>query len=237
MYDLPFDPDEYKTLALQIIFPKDLSAYIIDDLHFVHTRMSKIELTLEESSQVTYRLFVANHQLCETCPKKEAESCQTIPPVFEKEIDIMLNEPHAQAYAKCHYLGDGESKFHITTRQHHGASNTVSKTMVKGVLSDNAQLKSDNEIVVCKNLKKIKAEQMNKNLLLDTRAHVISIPKLIVHSRNVSCKHGAAVCSLDLEALFYLQNRGISLKQAQQILIEAFLGWILYKGLPHLNSF
>lgn len=229
MYDLPFDLDNISTLTIQIIVPQKQQAYIIDDLHFVSTITNNIELVIHESSNMNYRLFIANHHFCEGCKKREFYGCQQLsttgdtdqPP--NKNIKISLKEPHAQAYLKCHYLGDQQSAFNLTTTQHHQANNTTSKVVVKGVLDGKSKLASNNTILVDKALKNISAEQNNKNLVLSSNAHVVSIPNIIVNSKKVACKHGATVSSISPEELFYLQSRGIERMEAEKLLIEAFL--------------
>ena len=218
---LPFD-----LLTIQITIPRGMQAFIIDDLHFEETGAltNKIELILEESSQLHYQLFVANHHLCEACKRKELYDCQQVPQKFEKELSIKLIQPNAQAFIKCHYLGDDESKFKLTTTQHHQASDTESYLTVKGVLDDQAKLVSDNTIIVDKKLEGVSAKQENKNLMLNKNARVISIPKLKINSQKVSCSHGATVGPLDPDSLFYLQSRGLGMRDAEQVLVEAFLG-------------
>lgn len=223
MYDLPFELDSIDELTIDITIPKDISTYIIDDIHFDISVNNSINLTLHENSVVTYQFFVANHQLCDLCDKKEFFDCQTLPEQFEKTVKIVLEEENAHAYIKCHYLGDGKSKFTLHTTQHHVASNTTSKLMVKSVLDGAAKFVTDNAIVVEKNLTKVAAEQASKNLMLAPSAHVIAIPKLRVHSQNVACKHGATVTKIDSDQLFYLESRGIEKADAERMLIEAFL--------------
>ncbi|MBU1007890.1 SufD family Fe-S cluster assembly protein [Candidatus Dependentiae bacterium] len=222
MYDRPIQITD--PLTITIIIPKNCSVFIIDDLHLSGATQNTIEFILEESSQLTYQFFVANHQLCERCEHKELYDCQKLPAVFEKNIYVNLTAPHAQAFLKCHYLGDQKSNFKLTTKQHHQASNTTSKLIMKSVLDEQAKLISDSVITVDKKIKNVTAEQTNKNLMLHPKARVISMPKLRVNSKDVSCKHGATVSTIDQEQLFYLQSRGIEKKEAERILIEAFLG-------------
>ncbi|MCK4517295.1 SufD family Fe-S cluster assembly protein, partial [Candidatus Babeliales bacterium] len=191
----------------------------------INARTNKIECILEESSRLHYQLFVANHHLCETCKRKELYDCQQVPQKFEKELSIKLTQPNAQAFIKCHYLGDDESEFKLTTTQHHQASETESFLVIKGVLDNQAKLVSDNIIIVDKKLTGVLAKQENKNLMLNKNARVISIPKLKINSQKVSCSHGATVSPLDPDALFYLQSRGVGSCEAEQMLVEAFLGW------------
>jgi len=223
MYDLPFDTTNINSLTIQITVPKNTSVFIIDDLHFINIKRNKIEFTLEAASQMIYQLFVANHELCKLCERKKVYDCQKLPPIFEKKLSVKLTQPNAKAYLKCHYLGDQISEFNITTTQHHQASHTTSNVVVKGVLSDQAKLVSDNTIVVDKKIKDIIAKQKNKNLMLGRNAHVISIPKLKIESKKVACDHSVTINSLNQEELFYLQSRGIEKIDAEHLLIEAFL--------------
>lgn len=230
MYDLPFKMSSSKSighiesLKIRVIVPEKFHAYIIDDLHFSETKINKVEFALKKSSQLHYTLFVANHDLCSLCEKKEFFDCQTLPESFEKKIEINLEEEDAHAYIKCHYLGDQKSSFHILTTQHHKASHTTSKLITKSVLDD-AKFLSDNTIIVDKNLEKIIAEQENKNLVIGKNSHAVSIPKLEIDSQDISCKHGASIKSLDKNELFYLQSRGLEKKDAEKILIESFLNY------------
>jgi Fe-S cluster assembly scaffold protein SufB len=223
MYDLPFDTKKLNSLKLSIVIPAKTSSYIIDDLHFVSTKVNHVEIILHEKSFVNYRLFVANHQLCQTCEKKEFYYCQKLPAKFVKSIKIILQEKNAQAYVNCHYLGDKDSSLQLKTSQHHRASETASKLVVKGVLDDSATLISDNTIIVDKCLEKIIAEQENKNLMLSDKSHIISVPKLQINSQDVSCKHGASISTISQEELFYLQSRGVDKDRAEKILVTAFL--------------
>lgn len=223
MYDLEFDIKKITELTIDLTIPKNLSVFIIDDLHFEHPITNTVNITLEENSIATYQFFVANHELCNLCDKKEFFDCQQLPTTFTKTLVTKLTQSGAQAYINCHYLGDQESSFTIHTTQHHLASNTTSKLRVKSVLDNRAKLISDNIIIVEKNLQKITAEQTNKNLLLTDTAHVVSIPKLRVLSQQVSCKHGATVSKINENDLLYLQSRGIEKPDAERMLIEAFL--------------
>ena len=40
---------------------------------------------------------------------------------------------------------------------------------------------------------------------------------------DVQCQHGSSIGELDQEALFYLQSRGIKLKEAKSMLIHGFI--------------
>ena len=60
-------------------------------------------------------------------------------------------------------------------------------------------------------------------------------PQLEIYADDVKCSHGATTGQLDSNALFYMQQRGLSLSQARQLLLAAFLDETL-KGLPETEA-
>ncbi len=48
-------------------------------------------------------------------------------------------------------------------------------------------------------------------------------------ANNVRCTHGVTVGRVNQEEIFYLNSRGINLKQAQRMLIEGFLSSLVDK--------
>jgi len=66
------------------------------------------------------------------------------------------------------------------------------------------------------------ATQSNANILLSARAEVDTKPELEIYADEVIASHGATVGQLDEQAVFYLRSRGLSEKQARQLLTTAF---------------
>lgn len=77
--------------------------------------------------------------------------------------------------------------------------------------------------------KKTNAYQSNRNVLLSNNASINTKPQLEIYADDVKCSHGATTGKIDEEALFYLQARGIPLKQAQQLMVYAFAGETIEK--------
>jgi len=71
------------------------------------------------------------------------------------------------------------------------------------------------------------AEQSNHNLLLSDTAEIDTKPELEIFADDVKCSHGTTVGQLDEKALFYLRSRGLSHKEATNLLTRAFVGHIL----------
>ena len=58
-------------------------------------------------------------------------------------------------------------------------------------------------------------------------ARMYTQPQLEIYADDVKCSHGATVGQLDENALFYMQQRGIPLKEARLLLMFAFVGEVI----------
>ena len=65
---------------------------------------------------------------------------------------------------------------------------------------------------------------MTRALLLSDEAEADNKPELEIFADDVTCGHGATTGALDQSLLFYLRARGLSEKEAQALLIAAFVG-------------
>jgi Fe-S cluster assembly protein SufD len=61
-------------------------------------------------------------------------------------------------------------------------------------------------------------------LLLSDEAEADSKPELEIFADDVTCGHGSTTGALDESLLFYLRARGLPEKDAQSLLIQAFMG-------------
>ncbi|VDZ63786.1 FeS cluster assembly protein sufD [Serratia odorifera] len=97
-----------------------------------------------------------------------------------------------------------------------------SRQLHKTVVSDRAKAVFNGMIKVAKHAIKTDGQMTNHNLLLGNVAEVDTKPQLEIYADDVKCSHGATVGRIDQEQIFYLQSRGISRHDAQQMIIFAF---------------
>ncbi len=71
--------------------------------------------------------------------------------------------------------------------------------------------------------------QSSRNLLLSDKARIDTQPQLEIFNDDVSCKHGATVGQIDLDALFFLKSRGLTEERARNLLTHAFAAEIIAK--------
>jgi Fe-S cluster assembly protein SufD len=69
-------------------------------------------------------------------------------------------------------------------------------------------------------------------LLLSEQAEADAKPELEIFADDVQCGHGATAGDLDEDLLFYLRSRGIPEKDAEALLVQAFIGEAV-EGIEH----
>lgn len=123
-----------------------------------------------------------------------------------------------------------DREFHdIEMHAEHYAGNSNSQIRYKTVLTDRAHHVFDGNLHIPKGLKNVDSYQVNHNIILDPRARAESMPRLVTEADSVQCEHGATVGQLDDEAIFFLMARGLTEKQAKDLLIRAFIAEIVEK--------
>ncbi|WP_413200709.1 Fe-S cluster assembly protein SufD [Nostoc piscinale] len=104
-----------------------------------------------------------------------------------------------------------------------------SEQLHKCIVGDRAHAIFNGKVFVPKPAQLTDAAQLNRNLLLSSKARVDTKPQLEITADNVKCAHGATVSQLEDDEIFYLQSRGIDESAARNLLINAFATEIINK--------
>jgi len=139
-----------------------------------------------------------------------------------EEIRVRMQGQGSNANIDGLILGGKKSKNEILTKVSHLNKNSKSNQNIRIVLDDESRGAFQGKIRVDKGANKTMANMSGKSLLLDKLARVYTKPELEILADDVICSHGLTVGNIDKEQLFYLCSRGISKKEAEKILIEAF---------------
>jgi Fe-S cluster assembly protein SufD len=116
--------------------------------------------------------------------------------------------------------GEQESDTHsvIALTKPHGITNQLHKCIV----DDRAHAIFNGKVFVPQAAQQTNAGQLNRNLLLSSKARIDTKPQLEITADNVKCSHGATVSQLEDDEIFYLQSRGLDVETAKILLINAF---------------
>ncbi len=106
----------------------------------------------------------------------------------------------------------------------HAVPHCMSREVFRAVIDDRAHSVFQGRIIVRPDAQKTDAKMMTRALLLSDEAEADNKPELEIFADDVTCGHGATTGALDESLLFYLRARGLSEKEAQSLLIQAFVG-------------
>ena len=120
-------------------------------------------------------------------------------------------------------VSDTHSAIHL--RHPHGKTNQLHKCIV----DEYSHAVFSGKVFVPKAAQMTNASQLNRNLVLSSKARVNTKPELQITADNVKCSHGATVSQLEADEVFYLRSRGLNDYDARHLLIDAFAGEILDK--------
>lgn len=109
----------------------------------------------------------------------------------------------------------------------HAKPNSTSHTVIRSVLDHNSSCLMNGTILVTKNSSQVKANLQHKTILLSEQAKIASKPQLEIYNDDVVCSHGSSIGTLAASALLYMNSRGISLLEAQQLLLQSFIAPII----------
>jgi Fe-S cluster assembly protein SufD len=106
----------------------------------------------------------------------------------------------------------------------HAVPHCTSREIFRAVVDDRAHSVFQGRIIVRPHAQKTDGKMMTRALLLSDEAEADNKPELEIFADDVTCGHGATSGALDESLLFYLRARGLPEKEAQALLIQAFLG-------------
>jgi Fe-S cluster assembly protein SufD len=121
-------------------------------------------------------------------------------------------------------LLNGRQHADTTLLLDHAVPNCASREIFRAVVDDRGHSVFQGRIVVRPDAQKTDAKMMTRALLLSDEAEADNKPELEIFADDVTCGHGATTGALDDSLLFYLRARGLSEKEAQALLIQAFVG-------------
>ncbi len=147
--------------------------------------------------------------------------------IVRNDLQVKQQEDGCETNLYGLYLPDREQHFDNKTFVHHAATHGTSQQIYKGIIDNKASAVFLGKVLVDRDAQKTRAGQSNRNILLSKDAKVNSKPQLEIYADDVVCSHGSTTGQIDKEALFYLQSRGIDRRQAEVLLLSAFVADVI----------
>jgi Fe-S cluster assembly protein SufD len=114
----------------------------------------------------------------------------------------------------------------------HKVPHGESRELFKTVIDDEATGVFQGKIIVQPHAQKTDGRMMSGCLLLGEGGTMNNKPELEIFADDVQCAHGATCGALDEDLLFYLMARGLPKKEAESLMVQAFLGEAI-EGVDH----
>lgn len=186
-----------------------------------HSDLKYIRFDQGEGSDVQFNQFFAHLE-----PKAKINS---ITLSFNSGVSHYLSHIHEEESAEAtvkslSILGEKKHVDHKVT-VFHSDKNSKSSQWYQSLLFDSSQHIFNGKIHIDQKAQKSDAKQMNKNYLLGSKSHAVSLPELQVLADDVKAFHGASVSSPEenQDMIFYLQSRGLSRAQALSLILSGLI--------------
>ncbi len=120
-------------------------------------------------------------------------------------------------------LARNEDQFPFETVSNHSVPHTSSYYYIRSAMFDKSQIDYTGNLLIKPKAQITDSYLAHHTLMLSKDAKTNTIPSLEIEADDVKAGHAATIGKVDDDMIFYLGSRGISKKQAQQILIRGFL--------------
>lgn len=124
-------------------------------------------------------------------------------------------------------IADKNEHIDNNTTIDHAVPHCTSNELYKYVLDDQSVGAFAGLVLVRPDAQHTNSQQTNRNLCATREARMYTQPQLEIYADDVKCSHGATVGQLDETALFYMQQRGIPVREARLLLMFAFVNEVI----------
>jgi len=144
--------------------------------------------------------------------------------VSRNQLFVRFSGEDSRLAANSATLLKGRQHADTTLVIDHAVPGGVSRELNKAVLDDESRGVFQGKIIVAPGAQKTDGKMMSRALLLSETAEADNKPELEIFADDVVCGHGATAGALDRDLLFYVRARGVPQKEAEALLIAAFVG-------------
>ncbi len=143
--------------------------------------------------------------------------------ITDSNTFIELQDVYAVGTSKTVAITSNEQEMKIRQLIEHNAPDTEGYIENYGVSNNSSFLVFEGVGKINKDMKRSIARQSNRGIVLGKTSRLDANPLLLIDEFDVVASHGAAIGKMDEEQLYYLMSRGLTLKNAEKLIISGFL--------------
>lgn len=143
-------------------------------------------------------------------------------PETENQIRLTFQKPDINCRLICLSALTAQQKVTLQTESIHLVPRTHCHTQVYASLDSHSSFSYIGKIIIDSTASATESYLEQKDLILGEKAQSHSQPILEIHNHDVQASHASSTGRIQLSELFYLMSRGVSEKDAKNILQQAF---------------
>ncbi|MBP3768328.1 MAG: Fe-S cluster assembly protein SufD [Prevotella sp.] len=208
--------DDRRFLATQVIEAfvgenASLDLYCLEETHYKNVRVSNVYIDQQANSRVNHNVITLHNG------------------VTRNKLDLTFSGEGAECQCYGCVIADKQQHVDNNTLITHHVPHCTSNELYKYVLDDAAVGAFAGRVLVEHGAQQTVSQMTNQNLTATHDARMFTQPMLEIYADDVKCAHGSTVGQLNDAALFYMQQRGISQREAKLLLQNAFINEVIDK--------
>lgn len=206
--------DDRRFLATQVIEAyvgenAGLDLYCLEETHAKNVRVSNVFISQQANSRVNHNVITLHNG------------------TTRNRTDLVFEGEGAECNLAGCVIADKDQHVDNNTLIDHKVGHCTSNELYKYVLDENAVGAFAGKVLVRHGAQHTTSQETNQNLCTTKTARMFTQPMLEIYADDVKCAHGSTVGQLNDAALFYMQQRGISKKEAKLLLEFAFINEVI----------
>lgn len=206
--------DDKRFLTTQVIEAyvgdnASLDLYCLEETHAKNVRVSNVFIQQQANSRVNHNIITLHNG------------------VTRNRTDLVFEGEGGECNLSGCVIADKNQHVDNNTLIDHKVGRCQSHELYKYVLDDDAVGAFAGRVLVRHGAQKTTSQETNQNLCAAKTARMFTQPMLEIYADDVKCAHGSTVGQLNDAALFYMQQRGISRKEAKLLLEFAFINEVI----------
>lgn len=206
--------DNRRFLATQVIEAyvgenAGLDLYCLEETHAKNVRVSNVFISQQANSRVNHNVITLHNG------------------TTRNRTDLAFEGEGAECNLAGCVIADKDQHVDNNTLIDHKVGHCTSNELYKYVLDENAVGAFAGKVLVRHGAQHTTSQETNQNLCTTKTARMFTQPMLEIYADDVKCAHGSTVGQLNDAALFYMQQRGISKKEAKLLLEFAFINEVI----------
>lgn len=208
--------DDRRFLTTQVIEAfvgegASLDLYCLEETHYKNIRLSNVYIDQQGRSRVNHNVITLHNG------------------ITRNRLDLTLSGEGAECQCYGCVIADKQQHVDNNTLITHKVPHCTSTELYKYVLDEQSTGAFAGRVLVEHGAQKTSSQMTNQNLCATRQARMYTQPMLEIYADDVKCAHGSTVGQLNEAALFYMQQRGISLAEAKVLLQNAFINEVIDK--------